>query len=163
MWQTFFVTAIEKQYPQIRMDQIPWKFDDGKYFFDEGHWDERQFGKIDLSALEIKAKALFEESQKITRDDVNKEILENLKLIWGGDSETRVAQKHQNGVGIMTRLLNKEGSDQTPLTSAEMTIKDGIKGQLEAHEAVLNEGRRIKALSPIPADYKALIEAAMTA
>ncbi len=97
----------------------------------------------------------------INKSDVNIEILENLKLIWGGDSEARVAQKHQNAVGVIARLVNKELSTGAAPTSEEIAIKEAINDQLEAHEAILKEGRRIKALTPISNDYKTLLQAVM--
>ncbi len=157
-WEHFVVQAAILQHPGMSALDIPWNLaEDGSYEMDESAWPE-QFGALDMVALQAEAEQL---AHKVTRDMVNAEILENLKLIWGGDTETRVAQKHQNAVGIMTRLLNKEGSEQTALTSEEMAVKDSIKGQLEAHEAVLNEGRRIKALSLIPDNYKDLLQAAI--
>ncbi len=61
----------------------------------------------------------------------------------------------------MTRLMNKETAEQTPLTAAENAMNDGIKAKLEAHEFILNEGQRIKSLSPIIGNYKELIAAAI--
>ena len=107
---------------------------------------------------DFEKQTISEIARPLSKADVNAAVLENLKLIWGGETQNSVALKHQNAVGILARLMDKEVSEGAAPTSAENEIKERINGQLEAHEKVLAEGRRIKALSPIPADYQALLQ-----